>query len=126
MKTSKTKKLMGTSSMKTGRLFQTLCVMPAILFFTATPLQASDKKVKNIEKIEKVDDATISSEVKTSLLYHLSLNFEVITNAGVVTLSGNADNIAERDLNTKLAKEIKGVKSVVNNMVIPVTVAKND
>ena len=74
---------------------------------------------------EVIPDATINAQVKTTLLYHLSLGFQVTTHKGVVTLSGNADNAAEKDLNTKLATEIRGVKSVINNMVIPATIARN-
>jgi hyperosmotically inducible protein len=36
----------------------------------------------------------------------------------VVTLSGKAGNAAEKDLVTKLVNDIKGVKSVKNEMTI--------
>jgi osmotically-inducible protein OsmY len=73
---------------------------------------------------EAIDDASTSALVKTALLLHRStsaLNTTVNTKDGVVTLEGRALNAAEIDLATKLARDVHGVKRVVNNM----TVAKN-
>jgi hyperosmotically inducible protein len=70
---------------------------------------------------EKIDDASITAQVKMTLLYHRStsaLNTKVETKDGVVTLSGKAGNIAELDLATKLAKDVNGVKEVKNRMAI--------
>jgi hyperosmotically inducible periplasmic protein len=70
---------------------------------------------------EKVDDASITAQVKLSLLFHRStsaLSTKVKTKNGVVTLSGKAGNAAEKDLVTKLVNDVKGVKSVKNQMTI--------
>ena len=70
---------------------------------------------------EKIDDASITAQVKLTLLYHRStsaLNTSVTTKKGVVTLGGKASNAAEAELATKLAKDIDGVKDVINRMVI--------
>jgi osmotically-inducible protein OsmY len=70
---------------------------------------------------EKIDDASITAQVKMTLLYHRStsaLNTKVETKDGVVTLSGNAGNEAEMNLATKLAKDVNGVKDVNNLMAI--------
>jgi hyperosmotically inducible protein len=70
---------------------------------------------------EKIDDASITSQVKMTLLYHRStsaVTTSVSTRRGVVTLSGEAKNAAERDLVTKLVNDVKGVKSVKNQMSI--------
>jgi len=72
---------------------------------------------------ESIDDASITAQVKGSLLSHRStsaLKTKVTTNDGVVTVSGIAKNSAEKDLVSKLAEDINGVKSVVNNMTIEV------
>ena len=77
---------------------------------------------------DKIDDASITAEVKSSLLSHHStsaLHTGVTTTDGVVTLSGIAQNDAEKSLVTKLATDINGVTSVINNMTIPVPVATN-
>jgi osmotically-inducible protein OsmY len=71
--------------------------------------------------VGKIDDASITALVKMTLLYHRStsaLNTKVTTKNGVVTLSGKASNAAEKDLATKFAKDVNGVKSVKNQMTI--------
>jgi osmotically-inducible protein OsmY len=71
--------------------------------------------------VGKIDDASITALVKMTLLYHRStsaLNTKVTTSNGVVTLSGKASNAAEKDLATKFAKDVNGVKSVKNRMTI--------
>ena len=116
MKKLLTKPQKGSAS----KLLHGLFLITVALVFPMVHLKASDAGS------EKDEDAAITTQVKRTLLYHLSLTFKISTQEGVVTLSGSAADIAERDLNVKLAAEIKGVKSVVNNMVIPVIVARND
>ncbi len=70
---------------------------------------------------DKIDDASITAQVKSSLLSHRStsaLNTGVSTTDGVVTLTGVAKNDAEKSLVTKLAEDIVGVTSVINNMTV--------
>jgi hyperosmotically inducible periplasmic protein len=77
---------------------------------------------------DKVDDASITAQVKSSLMSHSStsaIHTTVSTTDGVVTLSGIAKNDAEKSLVTKLATDINGVTSVINNMTIAVPVALN-
>jgi osmotically-inducible protein OsmY len=70
---------------------------------------------------EKIDDASITAQVKIAFLMHHSTSaFKtgVTTTDGVVTLSGNAVNSAAKDMATKVASDVKGVTNVVNNMTI--------
>jgi len=70
---------------------------------------------------EKIDDASITAQVKMTLLYHRStsaLHTKVTTEKGVVTLGGKASSAAEVDLATKLANDVNGVKGVKNRMTI--------
>jgi hyperosmotically inducible periplasmic protein len=70
---------------------------------------------------EEIDDASITAQVKMALLSHRStsaLHTKVETKHGVVTLSGKAGNVAEKDLVTKLVNDVKGVKNVQNQMTI--------
>jgi osmotically-inducible protein OsmY len=70
---------------------------------------------------EKIDDASITAQVKITLLLHRStsaLNTTVTTKRGVVTVGGKAENAAEKDLVSKLVDDVKGVKSVKNRMTI--------
>jgi len=70
---------------------------------------------------QEIDDASITAQVKMTLLYHRStsaLNTSVKTKHGVVTLSGKAKSGAEMDLAAKFANDVNGVKSVNNRMTI--------
>jgi osmotically-inducible protein OsmY len=70
---------------------------------------------------EKIDDASITTQVKMSLLFHRGtdvLDTQVSTHKGVVTLSGTAMNQAEIDLATKRVGDVHGVKRVNNQMTI--------
>ena len=70
---------------------------------------------------EKIDDASITAQIKTALLVHRStsaIKTKVSTREGVVTLEGQARNTAEKDLVTELVRDIKGVKDVENHMTI--------
>jgi hyperosmotically inducible periplasmic protein len=76
---------------------------------------------------DKIDDASITAQVKSSLMSHHStsaLHTTVSTTDGIVTVGGVAKNEAEKTLVTKLATDINGVSSVINNMTIGVPVAK--
>jgi len=70
---------------------------------------------------EKIDDSSITAQVKAVLLYHRStsaLNTKVKTMRGVVTLRGKAGSAAEKNLAAKYADDVNGVKSVNNRMTI--------
>jgi hyperosmotically inducible protein len=77
---------------------------------TATPPESST-----------MDDASITSQVKYELLMHRStsaLKTKVTTKDGVVMISGEANSDAEKDLVSKFASSIRGVKSVDNDMTV--------
>ena len=70
---------------------------------------------------EKIDDSSITAQIKTTLLFHKSVRAmatKVITRNGIVSLHGEARNAVERDKVTRLAEDIKGVKSVNNHMTL--------
>lgn len=70
---------------------------------------------------ETIDDASITSQVKYALLTHKStsaLKTKVTTKDGAVVITGNAATEAEKSLVTKLAEDVRGTKSVSNQMVV--------
>ena len=70
---------------------------------------------------ERIDDASITAQVKIALLFHRStsaLHTTVETKLGVVTVGGKAKNAAEKELVSKLANDVAGVSSVKNQMII--------
>lgn len=82
----------------------------------ANPEKNTDQTMR-----EKMDDASITAQVKTALLTHRAtsaIKTSVSTKEGVVMVSGTAQNAAEKDLVTKLVDGIRGVNSVVNNMTV--------
>ncbi len=66
-------------------------------------------------------DDWLITKVKTALLFHRNVSAaktEVLARNGVVTLRGEADSAAQRDLATEYAKDVDGVKSVKNEMTV--------
>jgi osmotically-inducible protein OsmY len=70
---------------------------------------------------ETIDDATITAQVKTSLLNDPQvggLRIDVETFKGLVTLSGAVKSAAERDQAVTLARQVKGVTDVKSTLQI--------
>lgn len=70
---------------------------------------------------EKIDDASITSQVKYALLSHKTtsaLKTKLTTTDGVIGITGEATSDAEKSLVTKLAQDVRGVRSVNNNMTV--------
>lgn len=69
----------------------------------------------------KPDDAKISSDVQSKFSQDSGLAAKQLTVQsadGVVTLSGNVDNDAQRDAASRQAASVAGVKEVVNNLQV--------
>jgi osmotically-inducible protein OsmY len=84
------------------------------------------KKMANEVK-EVIDDASITAQVKLALMSHYSTSAfmtGVSTTNGVVTLSGKAGSGAGKDMAAKVAGDVKGVTSVVNDMTVTEAVSK--
>ena len=76
---------------------------------------------------DKVDDASITAEVKMALMSHRStsaLDTKVKTRNGVVYLTGVAQNAAQKDLTTKIVSDVEGVAHVANHMRIEAPVSQ--
>jgi osmotically-inducible protein OsmY len=67
-------------------------------------------------------------KVKAALLFHrhVSAMTQVSTKAGIVTLQGEADSQAQKDLTTEYVKDIEGVKGVENEMTLPKTAGNSN
>lgn len=66
-------------------------------------------------------DAWLAAKVRTTLLFHRSVNSnktEIAVKDGIVTMWGDADTQAQKDLTTEYAKDVEGVKDVKNEMVV--------
>jgi len=72
-------------------------------------------------------DSWLGLKVKTALLFHRNVNAsktEVNVKDGVVTLKGEANSMAQKELTTEYAKDIDNVKEVRNEMTIVETPAE--
>jgi osmotically-inducible protein OsmY len=68
-----------------------------------------------------IDDAAITATVKSKLAAERvgSLTkIDVDTNRGVVYLNGNVDDPAYRARAAEIAREVEGVRNVVNNIIV--------
>ena len=90
-------------------------------------LTVSVAPVKPAESLdEKIDDASITAQVKAALLAHRStrsLKTKVSTLEGVVTVTGRASNEAEKSLVGKLVEDVNGVHQVINNITVEISAA---
>jgi hyperosmotically inducible periplasmic protein len=68
---------------------------------------------------DKIDDATITTAVKSRLLWNKQtdgLGIEVTTTAGKVVLKGSADSAESREMAVRLAENTNGVQGVDNQL----------
>jgi len=68
-----------------------------------------------------MSDAAITTKVKSELLANKdvkSLSISVVTDSGIVTLSGSVESDAQKSLAVQLASSVTGVKSVKDHLVI--------
>ena len=68
-----------------------------------------------------IDDATITTKVKTAVLAEpglKTLQIDVDTKNAIVSLSGNVDTTQVKARAAQLAETVPGVRSVVNNLVV--------
>ncbi len=89
------------------------------------------KSVKNeivvADTYPEKSDAWMAFKIRGHLLVKANVSAvdtKVAVKDGVVTLSGTADNMAQKELSGVYAKEIDGVKSVNNNLVVLATPAE--
>ncbi len=86
-----------------------------------------DNQIKLDPALKEHSDAWIALKIRYQLLVHANVSYshtKVEVKDGVVTLTGTADNVAQKELTTEYAKEIDWVKSVKNEMVIAEPAAK--
>jgi osmotically-inducible protein OsmY len=89
-----------------------ICAVLAVLFLLASVCLAADKPISDDLIVDQVRiKLSADAEVKGGAL-------TVESKQGVVTLGGSVESQRQKDKAGKLAKKIKGVKQVVNNIEI--------
>lgn len=95
------------------KLLQTLILLLAVLS------SGCSSSAKSESTGEYIDSAAITAKVKSELIQNKevsALDVSVETYKGVVLLSGFVKSEKERELAEKLARRIKGVKKVKNEL----------
>ena len=99
----------------------TACVLAAALLLPVAGYSADGDKDRSSPKAF-VKDSVITTKIKAELfeerassLLHIKVDTD---NKGVVVLGGTADNQAAIDKAVSIAKKVKGVKSVQNDIVV--------
>lgn len=93
---------------------------------TASAEASLDKAAQETRQLgaaaaDKIDDATITTKVNASLAADKDLSaikIDVDTRDGVVTLSGPAPSATARERASEIARSVKGVNSVNNQLTI--------
>jgi osmotically-inducible protein OsmY len=89
-----------------------ICASLLLAFLLAGVCLAADKAVS---------DGAIEDQVRIKLAADPDVKggaMVVECKNGVVTISGQADTAHDKDKATKLAKKVKGVKQVINNLTL--------
>lgn len=97
-------------------LFRSMLVLVLLVAVTAGCTAMTGKTAG-----QNVDDATITASVKGKLAGEKAATLtkiDVDTNKGTVYLTGNVENAAMKARATQLAREVSGVREVVNNLKI--------
>lgn len=82
---------------------------------------AEETKAMGAAAADKVDDASITAKVNAELATDKDLSairIDVDTKGGVVTLSGPAPSATARERASEIARSVKGVTSVNNQLTI--------
>jgi len=83
---------------------------------------AGNAVVKGVENAgDYMDDSAITAKIKADILQDpllQVLEIDVVTTDGVVKLGGTVDSQASIDRATEVARNVKDVKSVQNNLMI--------
>jgi hyperosmotically inducible protein len=76
---------------------------------------------------DKIDDASITAEVKMALLSHRStsaMDTKVKTHNGNVYLTGVVQSQAQKDLTSKIVSDVNGVNHVINHLRVEAPVSQ--
>lgn len=85
---------------------------------TSTNTQPSMQTTSNSEYKQKQNDSVITQKVQAKLNSNGNKSITVSTENGQVTLTGNVKDNAQKQKVIKIAKNVKGVKQVKDNLTI--------
>ncbi len=104
-----------------ARIFSVMIVAGALALPVATYAGNEGGQTNTQKAKEFVDDATITTKVKADFARDKlvsAMNINVDTDHGIVKLTGKAKSSAESSQAESLAKGVKGVVSVQNDLTV--------
>lgn len=102
-----------------------LCAMLVIAGITGVTACAA----KNETKKKAIDDQSITDAVEDEFMFHAAVPSDAVTVStidGIVTLTGEVDNIMAKERAARIAELVKGVRSVVNNITVDPSPLRTD
>lgn len=108
--------------MKNGYVYRTVAVL--LVGLALTPLSGCASSATQESSGQYVNDAAITSKVKTKLLedQHLrAFQIHVETYKGTVILSGFVNRPSEVRKATRIARSVSGVREVKNDLILKST-----
>lgn len=91
-----------------------------VVSLTAVPAAAAPRQLTDTSISDVVEDELL---MDTAVPSHL---INVVTVDGVVTLSGSVDNILAKERAARIAQTVKGVRSVVNKIIVDPSILRTD
>lgn len=84
-------------------------------------VKSVDNQIEIKDNPPEQSDTWLHLKVKGTLAYHKSVsayNTQVEVNQGVATLKGEASSEAQKELTTEYARDVEGIKEVINKMTV--------
>lgn len=102
-----------------------LMILPMFLISTSVWSASETSAVTDTPALTRqyISDTAITAKIKSNLIADKdikSLSISVTTDKGIVTLSGNVENALQKQKAVTIATEVKGVKSVNDELTIGV------
>jgi osmotically-inducible protein OsmY len=95
-------------------------ILVMILALVAMPALAAKPQVTDMSVTDAVEDELAWDSAVPALL------IDVVTTDGIVTLSGSVDNILAKERAERIAKTVKGVRAVVNEIHVNPPIQRTD
>ncbi len=76
-----------------------------------------------------ITDSSITEAIEDEFLFDPAVplnDIDIVTNDGIVTLSGSVNNILAKNRAERIAETVRGVRSVINNIVVKPTTYRRD
>ena len=101
-----------------------LPMLVALSLFTPPPIHGQDSSVPS-----KLSDSDISAAIQADIQDASRIaggEIEVSSKAGLVTLSGTATSLLDKQMAAAIAKRTRGVEAVLNQLIVVVSDRRDD